>query len=195
MAKNNSMIKYPTDGSEYVTGRVIFYYPALKTPKRYKDNENNALKYSVVVLMDKDSPDVENLKKLITKEWKEGKIPKSGKNPLKNGNDKVEERAEEGKGPGVYENRFCLFAASKFPIKVIDASKNIWVGEDSEINGWIGRVKVVLKAFDNDGNKGVTAYLQAAQIIEPGIEIGKDHSKSFDIEEVNGNKEDDTLPF
>jgi len=189
MAKKNSRIKFKTKGQKWVTGKVYLLFPSLEKPSQF--DEDSELKYSVTILMDKDSKDVKNIKEIISSEWLEGTIKKGAHNPLKDGDLKKAELEKEDKNGDIYENRYYIRSSSKFEVKVVDSNKRIWIGTDQEINGFVGRVHSLVRAYEAGINSGVTLYLKGVQVISKGLEIGGDTTADFDVEET----EDDNDPF
>lgn len=190
MAKKNSRIKFKTKGQKWVTGKVYLLFPSLEKPSQF--DEDAELKYSVTILMDKDSKDVKNIKEIISSEWLEGSIKKGAHDPLKDGDVKKAELEKEDKNGDIYENRYYIRSSSKFEVKVVDANKRLWTGTDQEINGFIGRVHSLVRAYEAGINSGVTLYLKGVQVISKGLEIGGDTTADFDVEET---EEDDNDPF
>lgn len=189
MAKKNSRIKFKTKGQKWVTGKVYLLFPSLEKPSQF--DEDAELKYSVTILMDKDSKDVKNIKEIISSEWLEGNIKKGAHDPLKDGDVKKAELEKEDKNGDIYENRYYIRSSSKFEVKVVDSQKRLWTGTDQEINGFIGRVHSLVRAYEAGINSGVTLYLKGVQVISKGLEIGGDTTADFDVEEI----EDDNDPF
>lgn len=186
---NNRM----TEKEKYVTGRVIIQYANFKKPYQY--NEKNDPKYSVTVLIPKTNKDeIQNLKNIITKHWKAGNI-KNGTSPLKDGEKMISDKKEDGKDIDPLYSEFYQFRSNNsFPVKVVQKDpKLLFMGEDSEVRGYLCRVSVDFYAFKEGKNSGVTSYLRGVQIIEPsGIDIpGNDIAKDFEVEET----EEEDLPF
>ena len=190
--------KNENKGQTYTTGKVTLLFPHFNKP--YAFNDNDTPKYQVQILFSKDSPEVNNFKNLIAKEWKLNNLQKTDHNPLRDGDEKAKSLENEGKNGDIYKGMYFIKAASQFPIKVYTKRKGeLWIGDDNDINGWYGRVMLTLKAYTNGFNKGVTAYLKATQVLEKGEIEFFDASSNFDFDENENNNfdlgDDDELPF
>jgi hypothetical protein len=182
----NNGFKKLSKPEKYVTGRVILQFSNLNTP--YKHTEKSEPKYTITVLIPKDNKDeISNLKTLINKHWKLGKIKNGNINPLKNGTDLVEEKTEDGKEIDPITANFYQFkTASKFRPKIIDAKKLKFTGEENELRGYWCRLSVDFYAFKTGSNSGVTSFFKGCQVIAPSeVEIpGGDVTNDFDEEDT-----------
>lgn len=185
MANNNGFKKL-SKPEKYVTGRVILQFSNLSTP--YKHTEKSEPKYTITVLIPKENKDeLSNLKSLINKHWKLGKIKNGNINPLKDGSDIVEDKKEDGKEIDERLGEFYQFkTTSKFKPKVIDAKKLKFTGEENEVRGYWCRLSVDFYAFKTGTNTGITSYFKGCQVICPSdVELpGGDVSNDFEEEET-----------
>jgi len=181
----NNGFKKLSKPEKYVTGRVILQFSNLKVP--YKHSEKAEPKYTITVLIPKENKDeISNLKTLINKHWKLGKIKNGNINPLKNGTDILEEKKDDGKEiDPIIANFYQFKTNSKFPAKVIDAKKLKFTGEENELRGYWCRLSVDFYAFKTGSNTGVTSFFKGCQVICPSdVEIpGGDVTNDFDEEE------------
>lgn len=130
-------------------------------------------KYSVCCLIDKgDKRTIQRLTALIEKvkqnsasKWG-GKIPKTLKLPLRDG-DEEREGAE-------YKNQLFLNAnsSSERPPKVIDAALNDVLDRGEVYSGCYANVKLSLFAYDSNGNRGIACGLVAVQKTRDGERLG-----------------------
>lgn len=144
-------------------GEVRFCYAHVFEPR--KDDEGNADKYGLCVLIPKD--DTETIKmvedaieaaklKGKTSKWG-GKIPGRLTLPLRDGDD--EEKGEEYEGMMFFN---CSSPAKSKPgVRVLADGKIVEAMDDGEdfYSGCWGAVTVNFFAYDSNGNKGVGAGL------------------------------------
>lgn len=189
------MAKMPSQ--KFKTGPVLGSYVFLLEPRQ--PNADDAAKgkkpsYEVCLLWDKNDSNLAALKqavvnvatqafgKMAVEQLKTGKV----KNPLHNGDvDRPEDETFTGK---VYLN-----AKSTRPVGVVDAKLQP-VFEASECySGCTFRVSLNIAAYDHPtGGKGVTAYLNAVQVIKKGKHLDNhvDASKEFEEFADAGGSED-----
>ena len=178
---------------KYVTGKVYLIYPTLKEKKEWKGSS----KYSVAAMFKKDSAEAQKIKEVINHIWKENKLTRRDHNPLIDGDEYAEIKAQEGKNADWAKGHYFIKASTQFDIKVVDGKKQPWTGEDADISGNYGRVVFLLSAYSNDG-KGITCYLQAVQILEKSdLEIKSSGASidDFDYEEVPIDDDSGDVPF
>jgi len=193
---NKTGFKMLSEKQKYVTGRVILQYCNFKKP--YSFNENDDPKYSATILLkkDEDKEEIENLKKIISMLWKEGKLSNKSMNPLKDGDEKAKEMEMEEKDGSFYKDYYIFKSNSKFPIKVVDGKKLAYVDEDSTCQGRYCRLNLEFYAYKAGINSGVTSYLKAVQILHPsGLEFNSSGVDDFDEEPDADMEKGDDLPF
>jgi hypothetical protein len=158
--------------STRITGAELNFANLLK-PKAFEDQ---APKFSVMVVIPADDPQVEAIEKAIeevkVEKWgaKATKMPKL-KSPLKYS------PLISGKGDEVIPEGFVYMTAStKYdenrpnnnrPV-IVDSKLNPLDSPNDVFSGCIGNVSVNLGAYDLKINKGVAAYLQGVQITAKG---------------------------
>lgn len=163
-----------------VLGKHRISYQHLDKPSSFKDDngQDGAPKYDVTFLIAKDHPDVERIQEVFKKVYAANKesqfkgTPITSKNlwnPLRDGDDWLEEHPEASE----YEGHYFIKASSTSKPKVFDADRNeiIDIAEEvysgcycrGVINGW---------AFNKKGNKGVGFFLNSVQKISDGERLG-----------------------
>lgn len=165
---------------------VILSYPDLHNPKPYKGK----VYYSTDVLMDEDHPQLAELRGALEKvksaTWGDDKSewPTDTRfNPgIEDGNAR-----EDSKG---YKDRKYIRAKTQQPVPVVGPS-----GKDFNPQmvkgGMFGNVAVRVSAWENEGDLGVSIYLQGVQIdtSKKGLNFGggKSVQKMFEL----GDKDED----
>lgn len=193
---NQKGFKKLSEKERYYTGRVILQFSNIEEPFIFNDGDTP--KYSVTVLIPKDNKkEIDNLKNIITKHWKEGNIKGEGTNPLKDGTTLIKEKLEdeEKELDEKYNNFFRFKSTSKFPFKVVTANPKInYTGKEKDLKGYWCRLCVDFYAYKTATNKGVTSFLISMQVIEPSnIELpGSDVVDGFEEEKVESEGE---VPF
>jgi hypothetical protein len=163
MAKKSNEKSKPTF---MVTGLVRASYPHVFEKYAFKDEEP---RYSITILIPKtDKKTIEAIEKTQRLAFEEGgenmfgKIPFSSakiEKPLKDGDDKLEEKPEQIE----YKDMYYLKATSWYKPKVVDRDANIPIIDSDEIYAgcWV-RVSLEFKAYNNV-QKGVSARLYNVQ--------------------------------
>ena len=110
--------------------------------------------------------------------------------PLKDGDDIKKAREARGKNGDAVAGKEVLRASTSFNADGNDAPGGIYVvDEDNNALDWNRRNKVYLgcdmrfsvsfQYYQNGSNEGVTAYLNGAQYVGPGVRLGQDKSALF----------------
>jgi hypothetical protein len=189
------MAKMPSQ--KIKTGPVLGSYVYLLEPRQPNaDDEAKGKKpeYSICLLWDENDPSLAAIKQAVVnvatqafgkaavEQLKSGKI----KNPLHRGDvDRPEDENFKGK---VYLN-----AKSTRPVGVVDAKLQPVFERSECYSGCTFRASLNIAAYDHPaGGKGVTAYLNAVQVLKRGKRIDGhvDASKEFEEFVDAGSAED-----
>lgn len=146
-------------------------FPHLFEPSRFEGEEQGS--YSVLMVFDKDT-DLKPMKQAVLQVAKEKwpkhdfskGLPAGVRSPFCDGNEKVESWGEE------FADKVYVRAKTKKRPPVVDA-RGIPV-EDAEkaYAGCYARAVVTPSVYDKAGNKGVSFYLAAVQILRDGERLG-----------------------
>jgi hypothetical protein len=129
--------------------------------KPHSGFENQAPKYSLVMLIDKklaDSEEMKNLKRAVLnaalEKWgPKEKWPKNLRFPFKDGDEKADLQG--------YEGTTYISASSKQKPQVINRDKELLTEEDGSFYaGCLAKATLLAYAYDAMGNKGVSFSLQ-----------------------------------
>jgi len=155
---------------ELVTSEVRFAFPSVFEPKESMDGGSE--KYSITLLIPKsDTALVKKIQSLSQdcleahKDSKfEGKIPRSPKMPLRDGDEKYEddEKYEE------FKDHYFVNATSTRKPGLVDRNLNDIINRDDFYGGCYGRAAINFFAFNTNGNKGVAAGLEHIQKTRDG---------------------------
>lgn len=172
--------------SKVITGKVRFSYAHVHKP--FAVNEGETPKFGVSLIISKD--DKATLKKIrdaIAKATEEGKakfggkIPKTMKEPLRDGDVEREDNPE-------YENSFFLNANSPRKPGLVDENLDPIIDPDEFYSGCYGRASINFYAFNTNGNKGIACGLNNLQKLADGEKLGADISSA---EDDFGSSDDD----
>lgn len=168
---------------------VILSYPDLANPKPYKGK----IYYKVDALMEEDHPQLGDLRAALKKvkvatfgpdksEW-----PEKGNPTIQDG-----DAREDSKG---YKGRKYISTSTQQPVPVVGPS-------GKEFNpamvkgGMFGNVAICISAWENDGEVGVSIYLQGVQIDTKKKSLnfggGKTVQKMFELESEDDDDGDDS---
>lgn len=178
MANNN-----PT---KVITGKVRFSYVHVFEPAAVSGGSDDK-KYSVSLIIPKSDKTtlkkienaIEEAKKVGVAKWG-GKMPKSLKLPLRDGD---LERDEE-----CYENSMFLNAKTDRKPGIVDANLDEIISRDEFYSGCYGRASVNFFPYDVNGSKGIAVGLQNLQKLEDGERLG---GSSATAAEDFGDDDDD----
>ena len=144
-------------------GRICFAY--LFEPRSMEGSDKET--YSVVLVFPK-STDISALRKSVADavraKWPEG--CKGGRNPINDGDLKVEEWGDE------FKDSWYIRASSQCQPAVVDRRKQEILDPKLVWSGQYGRAVVAPYAYDQKGNRGVSFGLDAIQITRDGERIG-----------------------
>jgi len=168
----------------------VLSYPDLHQPKPYKGK----IYYKTHVLFDQDDPQLAILKKKIktvrVKNWGEDKDqwPEGAQKAfILDGNEREEEKA--------YKDKFYINVSSQQQVPVIDyKGKNF--SPAMVKGGMFAKVAVCISPWDNEGEEGMSIYLQGVMIDTskeklPGFGGGKTAKQLFGLDKLDDSMEDD----
>ena len=145
-----SKVSNPT---KVITGKVRFSYVHVFEPAAVSEGSDDK-KYSVSIIISKSdkatlkkiNDAIEAAKQAGIAKWG-GKLPKSLKLPLRDGD---AERDEE-----CYENSYFLSAKTDRKPGIVDADLNEIMSRDEFYSGCYGRASITFFPFDVNGSKGI----------------------------------------
>lgn len=176
--------------TKVVTGKVRFSYCNVFEPKAM--NEGDTPKYSVCILIPKsDTKTVEKIMKAIEAAKqagkailadKNGKIPSTIKNPLRDGDD------ERGDDPA-FEGMYFINANTQRKPSIVDKDLAPIMDRDEFYSGCYGRASLNFFAF-NVQSKGIAAGLNNLQKLADGEPLAGGSSAEADFGGENEWDED-----
>lgn len=179
--------------TKVVTGKVRFSYANVFEPKAL--NEGDTPKYSVCLLIPKsDTKTVDKIKKAIEAAKvagkavladKNGKIPSTVKNPLRDGDD------ERGDDPA-FEGMYFINANSHRKPSIVDKDLEPIMSQEEFYSGCYGRASLNFYAY-NVQSKGIAAGLNNLQKLEEGEPLAGGSTASEDFGGENAWEDDDMM--
>ena len=155
--------------TKVITGKTRFSYAHVFEPSAIEEGQEK--KYSVSIIISKDdTKTLDKIKAAIAAALEEGKakfggkIPKSYKNPLRDGDD---ERPDDEN----YENAMFVNANSSRKPGLVDENLDPIIDKDDFYSGCYGRASVNFYAFNVSGNKGIACGLNNLQKLEDGVRL------------------------
>lgn len=157
--KKNKVSKKPKKPSvEMTLWGVILSFPDLHNPKPYKGKTY----YKTDMLFDEDHPQLGELRKAIKKvrttafgddkdEWPEG----AQKIFVQNGDTREDQAA--------YKDKLFVSVATQTPVPIVDLKGKAF-NPQSVKGGMTANVAVNITTWDNEGDQGMSIYLQGVQI-------------------------------
>lgn len=156
--------------SKVITGEVRFSYAHVFEP--FKMNEGDKEKYGVSLIIPKsDKKTIKKIKDAIEaaleagKDKFGGKIPKSYKNPLRDGD-------EEREDDEVYAGSYFVNANSPRKPGLVDENLDPIMEKEEFYSGCYGRASINFYAFNSNGNKGIACGLNNLQKMKDGEPLG-----------------------
>ena len=165
--------------TKVVTGKVRFSFVNVFEAKAY--GENTEPKYSVMLLIPKtDTVTVDKIRKAIAAAAEKGKSTKFGgkippvlKNTLKDADNDTNLDGE--KFVDIWPEtagHYILNVSSKQKPQVVDADLQPIIDSTEFYSGCYGRASINFFAYNNNGNKGISAGLNNLQKLEDGDPLG-----------------------
>lgn len=181
--------------TKVLLANVRLSYANIFEPKAFEGQEP---KYSVSLIIDKNDKDtiklineaIESARSQGAEKFWNGKIPKSLKMPLRDGD---EERDEDE----AYQNAFFINANSKTAPQVVGTvrskatGKCVELGSDDVYSGCYANVSINFYPYNNI-SKGVAAGLGNIQKCADGEPLGAGRTKAedeFDFEEIDEDED------
>lgn len=161
--------------TKVITGQVRFSYANVFEPKAATAEAEP--KYSVSIIIDKeDTVTLQKIEDAIQAAIESGKgkwgnkIPKNLKLPLRDGDDRDDDEA--------YEGKMFVNASSKTKPGIVDAELQKLMDQEEFYSGCYGRASLNFYAFNVSGNKGIACGLNNLQKLEEGDRLsGGDTAK------------------
>jgi hypothetical protein len=165
--------------TKVVTGKVRFSFVNIMEPKAF--GEGQPPKYSIMLLIPKsDVGTVDRIRKAIAAAAEKGKATKFGgklpvvvKNTFKDADVDTNQDGEVFADIWDYtKNHYIINVSSKNPPQVVDKDRNPILDLTEVYSGCYGRASINFFAYNNNGNKGVSAGLGNIQKLEDGEPLG-----------------------
>ncbi len=187
--KKKSEDKYAK--TRVTTPKFRVSYPAVFTPKTFKDAKGNetAPRYQVTMLFASDT-DLSSLKKAVfaakVAKWgpNKEKWPKGMRSPFRDGSEKND---TEGYGEGII---FVTASGDRKPGLVSQKLKKIEREEDFYAGCW-ARAEVVAFAYETMGNKGVSFGLRNIQKMGDDESFSGQRAAEDVFDKVDGGSDDE----
>lgn len=168
-----------TNNTKVVTGKVRFSFVNVFEARAF--GENQAPKYSVMLLIPKsDIATIQHCKDAIDAAAKKGQSTKFGgklppvlKTTFKDADKDTNQDGEVFASIWPYTaNHYIINVSSKNQPQVVDADMNPIINPVEFYSGCYGRASINFFAYNNNGNKGVSAGLNNLQKLEDGEGLG-----------------------
>lgn len=165
--------------TKVVTGKVRFSFVNVFEPKAF--GENQTPKYSVMLLIPKsDVGTLDRMRKAIEAAAEKGKATKFGgkiptvlKSTLKDADVDTNQDGDVFADLWDYaKNHYILNVSSKMAPQIVDAERNPIINPADFYSGCYGRASINFFAYNNNGNKGISAGLGNLQKLEDGEPLG-----------------------
>lgn len=155
-----------------VLNNVRLAYTHLDEPRAAAEGADP--KYSAVMIIPKDDPQIEQLKAILREAAtaKFGPKPPKMKSPLRDG-DETDDQGEREKGEE-FAGCFYISASSKKPVEVLVGKAKARASEPEHFrSGNYASVRVGAFGYDTAGNRGVALGLNGVWVTKRGEPLGK----------------------
>lgn len=162
-----------------VTAKGLAHFSYVNKPDtegQYSDG-----KYKITVSFPADSEFVSTLEEKVDALLKEqygDRVPRTALSPIKYGDDQANEKMRE-----TMQGRVFIRAKSAKQPVAVDAQKKPLTNDVAVMGGDTVKVALTLAVYDTGAAKGVTAYLDAVQLIEKRALNNLAAANVFDIED------------
>lgn len=176
--------------TKVVTGKVRFSFANVFEPRAF--GEGQVAKYSVMLLIPKsDVGTIERCKKAIDAAAQKGlstkfggKLPAVLKTTFKDADKDTDQDGEIFKDKWDYTaGHYIINVSSKNQPKIVDAQCNPVIDPTEFYSGCYGRASINFFAYNNNGNKGISAGLNNLQKLEDGESLGNTSTPEEDFGE------------
>lgn len=173
------MTNQATGSTKVVTGKVRFSFCNLFEARAFADGQDP--KYSVMLLIPKtDVATINRIKAAIDAAAQKGlstkfggKLPPVIKTTLKDADKDTNQDGEVFKDIWPYtEGHYIISVSSKTKPQVVDRELNPIIDPVEVYSGCYGRASINFFAYNNSGNKGISAGLNNVQKLEDGEPLG-----------------------
>jgi hypothetical protein len=165
--------------TKVVTGKVRFSFVNVFEPRAFGDGQTP--KYSVMLLIPKsDVGTIERCKRAIDAAAQKGlstkfggKLPPILKTTLKDADKDMDQDGVVFKDKWDYTaGHYIINVSSKNAPQIVDAECNPIINPNEFYSGCYGRASINFYAYNNNGNKGISAGLNNLQKLEDGESLG-----------------------
>lgn len=176
------------NSTKVVTGKVRFSFVNVFEARAF--GENQAPKYSVMLLIPKsDVSTVARIKKAIDAAAQNGlatkfggKMPAIVKTTFKDADVDTDQDGNLFATKWPYAaNHYVINVSTKNQPQVVDAELNPIINPTEFYSGCYGRASINFFAYNNNGNKGISAGLNNLQKLEEGESLGSVSSPEEDF--------------
>ena len=167
------MVNQAIGNTKVVTGKVRFSFCNLFEPKAFQEGAEP--KYSVMLLIPKtDVATLNRIKAAIDAAAQKGlQMPAVLKTTLKDADKDTNQDGEVFKDIWPYtEGHYIISVSSKTAPQIVDAQLNPIIDPIEVYSGCYGRASINFFAYNNSGNKGISAGLNNIQKLEDGEPLG-----------------------
>ena len=167
------------NNTKVVTGKVRFSFVNVFEPRAF--GEGQTPKYSVMLLIPKsDVGTIGRIKKAIDAAAQKGLSTKFGgrlpavlKTTLKDADKDMDQDGEIFANKWDYTaGHYIINVSSKNAPQIVDAARNPIINPTEFYSGCYGRASINFFAYNNNGNKGISAGLNNLQKLEDGESLG-----------------------
>lgn len=171
-----------------ITGKVRFSFVNVFEARAF--GEGQPPKYSVMLLIPKtDVGTIDRCKKAINAAAQKGlsskfggKLPTVLKSTLKDADQDTDQDGEIFANKWDYTaGHYIINVSTKIQPQLVDAQRNPIINPTEFYSGCYGRASINFFAFNNNGNKGVSAGLNNLQKLEDGESLGNISSADQDF--------------
>ena len=167
------------NSTKVVTGKVRFSFVNVFEARAF--GEGQTPKYSVMLLIPKsDVGTITRIKKAIDAAAQKGlstkfggKLPTVLKTTLKDADKDTDQDGEIFADKWDYTaGHYIINVSSKIQPQIVDAARNPIINPAEFYSGCYGRASINFFAYNNNGNKGISAGLNNLQKLEDGESLG-----------------------
>lgn len=157
---------------------------------------NDKVEHCTEIVISKKSPQVKEIKKILTDMAKEYKLPKNCIFPVTDGNELAAELEEKGKNGDNYIDTTVLKAKTKMEVKFFDKAVQSYTPEnDDELKGMYCNAVVMFKPYKVGVTVGIKCYLSKLQLLEknPNFEYGISAEDAFSPVQFGEDEKEEVL--
>ena len=183
-------------GGQWYDNKNNKYVEVSKEDYKAESKINDSVEHCTEIVISKDSPQVKEMRSLLSKMAKEYKLPKNAIFPVTDGDEKAKELEESDKNGDNYVGTLILKAKTKKEVSFFNKAVEPYTPEsDDELKGMYCNAVLMFKPYKVGVTTGIKCYLSKVQLLEknPNFEFGVRAEDAFSPVQFGQDEKNEAL--